>query len=101
MLLFGETFEYRAVDDTSNRSGWFTFKIVRKKGSYRAYVIKMPPLNGRDSSLMKVHMLSDGKHYYVCVIGDVLTKDRMKGIARFWAKRYLRYVETGMDYNES
>lgn len=99
MLLFGETFTYTAFDETSNRSGWFKFKIIRKNGAYRAYVMERPSLNGRDSSLSKVHMLRDGKHYYVCVVGDVYSKDRMKGIARFWAKRYVRYVETGIDYD--
>lgn len=99
LLFFGETYRYRAVDETSNCGGWFKFKIIRKKGTFRAYVMEMPSLNGRDSSLSKVHMLRDGKRYYVCVVGEVYSKDRMKGIARFWAKRYMRYVATGMDYN--
>ena len=98
-LFLGETYEYCAYEETCRRSGFFKFKIVRKNGSYRAYVLERPPLNGRDSALSKVHMLRDGDRYYVCVVGDVETKDRMKGIARFWAKRYLRYAETGLDYN--
>ena len=100
MLFFGETYLYKATDETSNSSGWFKFKICRKKGAYRAYVLERPSLKGRSASLSNVHMLRDGKNYYICVIGDVDTKERMKGIARLWASRYLRYVETGKDYNE-
>ena len=100
MLLFGERYCIRAKDDTSGHSGWFVFKICRKAGGYRAYVLESPSLNGRDSSLSKGHMLRDGNRYYVCVLGSVLTIDKMKAIARLWAKRYLRYVATGKDYNE-
>lgn len=99
MFLFGEKYCFYAKDDTSGHSGWFEFKIVRKTGAYRAYVLVCPSLNGRDSRLSKVHMLRDGNQYYVCVIGRVSTAEKMKAIARLWAKRYLRYVETGKDYN--
>ena len=99
MLLFGEKYCICAKDDTSGCSGWFVFKISSRGGSYRAYVLDKPSLNGCDSSLSKVHMLRDGNRYYVCVLGSVSTVDKMKAIARLWAKRYLRYVKTGKDYN--
>ena len=100
MLLFGGKYRFRAKDDASGHSGLFVFKISRKTDGYRAYVLESPSLNGRDSSLSKVHMLRDGRWYYVCVLGSVPTLDKMKAIARLWAKRYLRYVATGKDYNE-
>lgn len=98
-LLFGERYRFRAKDDASGHSGLFVFKISRKTDGYRAYVLKSPPLHGRDASLTKVHMLRDGRRYYVCVLGSVPTLEKMKAIARLWAKRYLRYAATGKDYN--
>ncbi len=99
-LLFAKTYTYYATDEESGESGFFKFKIVSRRGEYRAYVLEKPPLGARSCSLNSIHMLRDGKKYYICVIGSIYTYNKMKAVARFWAKRYLRFKATGKDYNE-
>lgn len=100
LLLFGKTYCYYATDEESGKSGAFKFKIVSKHGLYRAYVIERPPLGMRSCSLNNVHMLRDGKKYYVCVTCDIRSYEKMEAVARLWARRYMRYIATGKEYND-
>ncbi len=100
LLLFGKTYTYYAKDEESGKSGFFKFKIVSRREEYRAYVLERPPLGVYSCSLNDVHMLRDGKKYYVCVVGAIYTYSKMEAVARLWAKRYLRFSATGKDYNE-
>lgn len=96
------TFEYFAHDEESGRSGLFRFKVVKKLGrGYFAYILDRPPLDGRDGSMHKVHVLTDDNEKpYVCVVQTIETKKKMIAVAKFWARRYLRYVATGKLYEE-
>lgn len=77
------------------RDGKYSFEIVKKDGSWRAYILRMPDLNGRDASSAATHRLSDGSRKYICVQGAVGTKERMIEIAKVWAVNIQNYINTG------
>lgn len=78
------------------QDGKFIFKIKKHADNdWRAYIVQMPDLEGRSDSLHDTHRLHDASGYYVCVQGKVDTRERMVGIAKFWATRLHRYIKTG------
>lgn len=87
------------MDEGTGKGGEFRFKIVRKHGEFRAYILTRPPLGMRSGNLSNVHMLKDGSMYYVCVVDKIFSCEKMEAVAKLWAKRYMRYIATGMDYN--
>lgn len=91
---------YTAVDETTGQSGKFRFKISKRGDGYRAYILDRPMLGGRDGSMHKVHVLTDGDKPYVCVINTIETRKKMIAVAKLWARKYLRYVETGILFEE-
>ncbi|HIS37542.1 TPA: hypothetical protein IAC10_13130 [Candidatus Scatousia excrementigallinarum] len=100
-LLLGKDYFYHATDETSRQTGSFQFRIALIGFSYRAYVLDCPSLNGRSAALSDIHMFRDYRgRYYVCVIGKVRSADKMRAICRLWSKRYMRYVATGIDFNQ-
>ena len=100
LFLLGETFEYSAQDVDSGKRGLFKFKIVKKGSGYRAYVLSFPSLEGRDGSLSVIHMMRDGTRHYVCVVQSIHSIEKMKAVARLWARKYLRYIASGKKYEE-
>lgn len=99
LFLFGKKLDYLAVDEQTGAQGAFRFKIVGRRGEYRAYILRRPPVVARSRSLFNVHMLKDGIRYYVCVVQKIRSYEKMEAVAKLWARRYMRYLATGMDYN--
>ena len=76
--------------------GKYVFKITKHaRNDWRAYIVQMPSLGGRNSALSETHRLYDSAGYYVCVLGKVETKKKMIAVAKFWATRLRRYIKTG------
>lgn len=99
--LFGRNvLNYTAVDERTGRRGKFKFRISRRGGEYRAYIIDRPALDGRDGNAHKVHVLTDNGKPYVCVVNSIESRKKMVAVAKLWARKYLRYVETGMLFEE-
>ena len=71
----------------------FNFKVVN--GSWRAYILKMPDLGGRDSSFTITHRLRDGEGVYVCWDTAVASLKDMQTIARVWANHIQEYITEG------
>lgn len=64
--------------------------------SWRAYILRMPSLAGRDPDLHKTHRWTDGNgHYWVCWDSPVNTLKDMQAISRVWADSVQEYIATG------
>lgn len=77
----------------SDREYRFNYKIVN--GSWRAYILRMPNLCGRDAGGMATHRLFDNGHPYVCWDSRVRTLKEMQTISRVWANNIQEYIATG------
>lgn len=99
-LLHRDELKYEAVDESTGKRGSFRFRIVKRYGNYRAYILDRPPLYGRDGSMHKVHVLNDCGNPYVCVQGAIESRKKMEAVARLWARKYMRYVSTGKLFEE-
>lgn len=76
--------------------GKFVFKIKRHAtNDWRAYIVQMPDLEGRSSSLHDTHRLHDESGYYVCIQGKITSREDMIGVAKYWATRLHNYIKTG------
>lgn len=72
----------------------FRYKFVG--GSWRAYILKMPSLNGRDPQSIPTHRLWDESgNPYICWQGSVSSKKDIQNISRIWANSLQEYIATG------
>lgn len=76
----------------------YKFNYVRKDGSWRAYIVRMPDLNGRADSGSITHRLRDGDRYYVCWNCPVMTLNDIKAISHVWADGIQKYIATGQHF---
>lgn len=73
----------------------YRFKYVRQNGSWRAYILRMPDLRGRDPSGSITHRLYDSGRPYICWDRPVMSLKDMKAISHVWADRIQNYIATG------
>ena len=67
-----------------------------QKYCWRAYIIRMPSLCGRDPDLHKTHRFTNGSgQYWVCWDSPVNTLKDMQAISRVWADSLQEYIATG------
>ena len=84
----------------SDREYHFNYKRVYdsnlQKYTWRAYIVKMPSLCGRDPNLHKTHRFTNGNgQYWVCWDSPVNTLKDMQAISRVWADSVQEYIATG------
>lgn len=84
----------------SDREYRFNYKRVYdsnfQKYCWRAYIVRMPSLCGRDPDLHKTHRFTNGSsQYWVCWDSPVNTLKDMQNISRFWADSIQEYIATG------
>ena len=84
----------------SDREYRFNYKRVYdsnlQKYTWRAYIIKMPSLCGRDPNLHKTHRFTNGNgQYWVCWDSAVASLKDMQAISRVWADSIQEYIATG------
>lgn len=89
-------FEIRFVPGSKEKINW-SFVRIPKPTEYRAYIIESPSYCNRNSSTHRTHRVPDGNEYYVSWCSSVKDFDSMVAIAKTWADRTQRYIETGKD----
>ena len=74
----------------------YRFNYKKVNGSWRAYILRMPSLRGRDSSGLITHRLYDSdRNAYVCWDRSVTSLKDMQTISRIWADSIQEYIATG------
>ncbi len=92
----GSFFTYYIKGTGYYKNGKFKFRLRKVGSSWRAYILEMPPFEGRNASLSYTHRLVDTKgQYYVCVQDNVPTKERMIDICKLWSNHEYNYIQTG------
>lgn len=86
---------YYANDNHGRRDREYRFNYKKVNGSWRAYILRMPSLGGRDSSGTVTHRLYDGTKPYVCWDSRVNSLKDMQTISRVWADSIQEYIATG------
>ena len=76
----------------------YRFKFKKVGEAWRAYILQMPNLNGRDPSFVITHRLQDGEGTYVCWDTPVASLKDMQTIARVWANHIQEYITTGQKF---
>lgn len=85
---------YYANDNHGRRDREYRFNYKKVNGSWRAYILRMPSLGGRDSSGAVTHRLYDGSKPYVCWDSRVNTLKDIQTISRVWADSIQEYIAT-------
>jgi hypothetical protein len=86
---------YFADDPHGSNDREYRFNYRKVNNSWRAYILRMPDLRGRDASSMVTHRLSDDGGAYICWNSDVRTLKDMQAISRVWANSIQEYISTG------
>jgi len=78
-----------------NENFRYKFLYKYKDNSWRAYILEMPYLRGRDSRGIKIHTLNDNNSIYVCWNCSITNKEDMKNVAHHWADCLSHYISKG------
>ena len=73
----------------------YRFRYARVNGGWRAYILQMPGLKGRDGSGQVTHRLYDGGKPYVCWDWPVQSLKDMQAISHVWSRNIQTYIDTG------
>lgn len=87
---------YYADNPHNRRDCEYRFNYKKVDGSWRAYILRMPSLSGRDGDLHTTHRFTDGHGtYWVCWDTPVSSLKDMQTISRVWANNVQEYIATG------
>lgn len=87
---------YFANDRHGQADKEYRFNYKKINGAWRAYILKMPDLQGRDANSIPTHRLWDENHMpYICWRGTVTSLKDMQNISRVWADSIQEYIATG------
>lgn len=86
---------YFADDRHGCQDREYRFNFKKVNGSWRAYILRMPDLCGRDAGSVATHRLFDNGQPYVCWDSKVKTLKEMQTISRVWANNIQEYIATG------
>ncbi|MBQ8642511.1 MAG: hypothetical protein IJ480_09875 [Clostridia bacterium] len=86
---------YYANTDNHSADNEFQFHYKKVNGSWRAYIIRMPSLNGRSDESHIIHRYIDNDSYYVCWDRPVNSLVDMQNVSRVWADHITEYIATG------
>ena len=87
---------YYANDRHGGTDKEYRFNYKRINGAYRAYILKMPDLKGRDGRSIPTHRLWDENNKpYICWNQAVMSLKDMQTISRVWADSIQEYIATG------
>lgn len=92
------TVVYLANGNARDNVFLFNYRYVYVSGSWRAYIERMPDLQGRDASGHKTHRLWDGDKPYVCWDTPVSTLEDMQTVSKVWGDNIIRYIRTGQTF---
>ena len=87
----------------ADREYRFNYKRVYdskfEKYCWRAYIVRMPSLCGRDPDLHKTHRFTNGNgQCWVCWDSPVNSLKDMQAISRVWADSLQEYIATGKTF---
>ena len=87
---------YYANDKHDSNDKEYRFNYKKVNGTYRAYILKMPNLRGRDGKSIPTHRLWDeNNNPYICWKGRVTSLKDIQNISRVWADNIQEYIATG------
>ncbi|MGN0485431.1 MAG: hypothetical protein ACI4HI_17975 [Lachnospiraceae bacterium] len=86
---------YYANDRHQQRDKEYKFYYKKVEDSWRAYILRMPSLGGRDPSGVVTHRLYDNGSPYVCWDSPVNSLKDMQTISKVWADNIQEYIATG------
>lgn len=89
---------YFANGNDKNADREYRFNYKKVNGSWRAYILRMPDLKGRNSSGVVTHRLYDSDKPYVCWDRPVDTLEDMQTISKVWADSIQEYIATGKTF---
>ena len=92
--------EYFANNPCNMSDNWFSFEFIKVENEWRAYIERMPDLNGRDADGHITHRYTDrvNDRLYVCFDPMPETLADSQNIARSWADHLLEYIDTGRTF---
>ena len=77
----------------------YRFLFVKKEDSWRAYIKKMPNLQGRDASGLVTHRLWDENNKaFVCWNTPILNLSEIQSVSKLWADKIQKYISTGEQF---
>lgn len=92
---------YFANDRHGQSDKEYRFNYKKINGSWRAYILRMPDLRGRNPNSIPTHRLWDDNHNpYICWKGTVTSLKDMQNISRVWADSIQEYIATGQRFGE-
>ena len=95
-----EIMDYFANTRHNQKDNWFRFRYKRVNNEWRAYIIRMPSLNGRSPDCHMTHRYSDSNgNYWVCRNPQPTNLKDCQAISKEWADRLLEYVAPGVEAN--
>lgn len=86
---------YFANDRHGRPDKEYRFNYKKVGGSWRAYILRMPSLEGHSSGSGTIHRLHDSDGYYICWDSPVNTLKGMQNVSRRWADCIQEYISTG------
>lgn len=86
---------YYANDRYGQTDKEYRFNYRKVGDSWRAYILRMPSLGGRDDSGLITHRLFDNGRAYVCWDRPVNSLKDMQIISKAWADNIQEYIATG------
>lgn len=92
--------EYYANARHGSQDNWFRFQYRKVGNEWRSYILRMPDLKGRDSSLHRTHRYKNGNEFWVCYDPQPNNLKDAINISRAWADRELEYIATGIPFEE-
>ena len=86
---------YFANDRHGRRDKEYRFNYKKVGDGWRAYILRMPSMEGRSSDAAITHRLHDAEGYYVCWDQPIHTLKEMQTVSRVWADSIQKYIATG------
>ncbi len=86
---------YFANDRHGRPDKEYRFNYKKVGSGWRAYILRMPSLGGRNDGSGVIHRLHDNGGYYICWDSQVNTLKDMQIISRRWADNIQEYISTG------
>ena len=86
---------YFANDRHGRRDKEYRFNYKKVGNSWRAYILRTPSFEGRDTSLGATHRHFEGSAYYICWDRPIDNLKDMQTVSRVWADSIQEYIATG------
>ena len=89
---------YYANNRHGRRDYEYKFNYKKVNGAWRAYIIRMPDLNGRNGAASITHRLYDNGNAYVCWDTPLSTLKEAQIVSKKWADCLQEYIATGKEF---